>query len=167
MKNIIVVFVQVILLMPLASFSQELSLIEPNVKELKDKMRKNGSDFHVVYYCLVDNYPNGSSKRNIKYEFPDHPEIGICSFEQGFDYGIHLYENQCGEGGESIEVALPIVQLAHLKSRIEKMDNISGVPSNEWYENGLTYGPKGEELGCTYKIKDGNENWIVCIYCGC
>lgn len=164
MKNIIVVFMQVILLIPLASFSQELSLIEPNVKELKDKLRKNGPDFHVSYYYLVHNYSNGTSKRNEKYYVTDY----LCSFEQDFHYGIHFYEDQCGdEGGDSSEVTLPIIQLAHLKSWIEIMDSIYGAPSNEWYEDGLTYGPKDEELGCTYKIKDGNENWIVSIYFGC
>lgn len=155
------------LIFPLLSYSQEFSFIDPNIKELKKDLVNSDFEDDVIYPYLTSNYKVESEKNIVKnFDFPDY---GICSFEQNFEFGVHYYSYKCDEAGGLItKLTLPKVEIAYLKNWIEKIydADITEVP-NEWYEDGLTYGPVDREVGCYYEIRLENKGWIVSAYCGC
>ncbi|RAI84690.1 hypothetical protein [Algoriphagus yeomjeoni] len=152
---------------PLLSYSQNFSLIEPNIKELKADLGKSDFVEDIFYLYLTRNYKVESEKFEIKnFEYPDY---GICSFKQSFHFGISYYSYKCDEaGGLTTELTLPKIDVADLKNWIEKIyyADLTEIP-NEWYEDGVTYGPIDREVGCYYQIMLENESWIVSAYCGC
>ncbi|NNK28029.1 MAG: hypothetical protein HKP06_07285 [Flavobacteriaceae bacterium] len=164
MKRIHIILLLVI---PLGSCSQEFELTNPNVNELKSILGNRTTSEDVVYLYFARNYDSIAVKREVKY-YDYEPRL-VCGFSQDFQGGITYTIDQCDEAaGISTTIVLPKIEEDKVKRWVEQIyrAEITDLP-NEWYPDKNIYGPVGEEAGCYYELKSGDNNWIIDIYCGC
>ncbi|MEQ6124229.1 hypothetical protein AAON49_08525 [Pseudotenacibaculum sp. MALMAid0570] len=139
----------------------------PNSKKLKKEFEKSEYQMNIILSYLEKNYKSTTGKLDIK---KDDEMGGVeCGFTKKFEYGIKYTYHNCGEAAPVKEkLIFPKTQLAVLKKWIEQIDksNPSDI-ENTWYKGKNEYGPKNEEAGCYYKIKQTKAQSVIEISCGC
>jgi len=156
-----------LLVIPIASCSQEFELTNPNANELRTDLENRTTSEDVVYLYFLRNYDSIAAKKNVKYY--DYEPSMVCGFSQDFKGGITYTIDRCGEAaGISTTIVLPKIEEEKVKHWVEKIyqADVTDIP-NEWYQDKKIYGPVGGEAGCYYELKSGDNNWIIDIYCGC
>ena len=149
-------------------FAQESFVLKtPNSEKLKQKFEKSNYQMNIIVSYLEANYKAVSGKVDVK---NDEEMGGVeCGFTMKFEFGITYTYHNCGEAAPMKEyIVFPKTELAKLKKWIEQIDKAN--PSNMesvWYPSKNEYGPKDEEAGCYYKIKQTKTQSIVDIFCGC
>lgn len=157
-----------LLLSSISFFAQESFVLKtPNAKKLKQAFEKSDYQLNIVLSYLEANYKATSGKFDIK---KDEEMGGVeCGFTKKFESGIVYAYRNCGEAAPIKEkIIFPKTELAKLKKWIEQIDKAN--PSNMesvWYKGKNEYGPKDEEAGCYYKIKQMKSQSIIEIFCGC
>lgn len=152
----------ILLLLPVVCPAQDFILLEPNANPAMAE--KNPPDN--IYIYLLSNYEPASKQKDIIMDGDR-----ICSFRQSFQQGIEYSTKKCEEtvGRQSVLV-LPKADINNLRNWIEQMHKLTGNGiKNNWDKAKLIYSPKdkGEDCGCYYEIKDGPENTVIKVYCGC
>ncbi|MCH4552708.1 hypothetical protein [Aestuariibaculum lutulentum] len=161
------VFLAVLMLIGVSTYSQNFDLPEPNKKLLRTAYQDDKESKDIIYHYLIQNYRPTSERTNV--QKVDYGEFPICAFEQTFEYGIKFTTENCREaGGISMSLELPKISEKEVKVWIEKIYDADLTEiENEWYENKNTYGPIGGGAGCHYELKYNINKWIIDIYCGC
>lgn len=148
-------------------FSQNFSLIEPNILKLKEENSKGKNTEPILNY-LKNNYNTNSEK--LERQFLEWETTKECAFKQKFKNNIIYSVFNCKEAlGMTIELEMPKIKRKELMLWIEKIYEVDKIDDEEniWKENNSKFEPKEAIPGCYYKIKERNKTTFVSLYCGC
>tara|TARA_R110002012_G_scaffold320721_1_gene545205 strand:+ start:825 stop:1319 length:495 start_codon:yes stop_codon:yes gene_type:complete len=164
MKNI---FVTLLLIIPILTFSQDFKIAQPNIDVLKAEMKQTNYADDVIYLFLTRNYDSIAKKSEIIYY--DYPDYSICSFNQDFENGINYSIEKCREaGGTSNYLVLPKTDRQSLVKWIEGIFESSPMDiKHSWNLDKSKFGPTNNGAGCYFEIKETDKNTLVENYCGC
>ena len=150
-----------------ATAQESFILKTPNIQKLKQGFKKSEYQMNVILSYLEKNYTSVSKKLDI---LKDDEMGGVeCGFTKKFEFGIEYTYHNCGEAAPVKEkIVFPKTKLATLKKWIEQIDKSNPTEIESiWYKGKNEYGPKNEEAGCYYKIKQTKTQSIIEITCGC
>ncbi|MFY0629442.1 MAG: hypothetical protein JXR05_03615 [Flavobacteriaceae bacterium] len=143
-------------------------LKNPDAVQLKKEFLKSDSQLNTVLTYLERSYKATSEKTDIKTD-PDFNNAE-CGFTKKFEFSIEYTLYKCGEAAPMKEtITFPKTSLEQLKKWIEDIhaSQTEEEVTNVWYKDKNEYGPKDEEVGCYYTIKQTEAQSIISIWCGC
>ena len=110
-------------------FSQNFSLIEPNISKLKEENSKGNNTEPILIY-LKNNYNTNSEK--FEKQFLEWDTTKECAFKQEFKNNITYSVFNCKEaGGMIIELEMPKIKRKELMLWIEKIYEVDKMDDEE------------------------------------